>query len=128
MKRFTAILLLITLLLSRTELYQLCKLPKLVTHYIEHKHENPAISLWQFLDMHYAHGDVMDADYDKDMQLPFKTNEYTGEIAASVYTSHTIESYTIEPPVHAPQQNAVTDYFFVPSFYAARIFQPPRAA
>jgi hypothetical protein len=127
-KRFTAILLLLTLLLSRTELYQLCKLPKLITHYMEHKHENPAINLWDFLDMHYAHGDVMDADYDKDMQLPFKTNEYTGEMATSIYTSHAIESFTIEPPVHARRLNEVTDYLFIPLFYAAKIFQPPRVA
>lgn len=50
-------------------------MPLLVEHFIEHREENSHLTLWQFLYMHYGMGDVKDADYDKDMKLPFKTHD-----------------------------------------------------
>ncbi|MBL0099503.1 MAG: hypothetical protein IPP49_05115 [Saprospiraceae bacterium] len=36
------------------------------------------MTIGEFLDMHYMHGVVFDADYEKDMQLPFKVIDFTG--------------------------------------------------
>lgn len=45
----------------------------MVEHYYEHKALDPDMNILTFICMHYAHGNVKDADYDRDMQLPFKT-------------------------------------------------------
>ena len=63
-------------LLSTTQLIELTKIPVLVDHFKEHRSQNSSITLLGFLDMHYAHGCPKDADYDKDMELPFKIINY----------------------------------------------------
>ena len=73
MKRFTAILLLISLTFAQTELNQLLKLPIVFEHYLEHADKNAALSMLEFFVMHYFEKQVKDLDYDRDMQLPFKT-------------------------------------------------------
>ena len=73
MKRLTAIWLLISLILAQTELNQLLKLPVLFQHFQEHQQENAVVSVKDFLVMHYLLEQVKDQDYDRDMQLPFKS-------------------------------------------------------
>jgi hypothetical protein len=73
MKKAIAILFLCVHLLNTTPLGELCKLPILVEHYIEHKKADGDITVFEFLRMHYFNGDPKDADYDTDMKLPFKT-------------------------------------------------------
>lgn len=74
MKKIISILLLFFYLTTATELYQLFKLPILIEHFIEHKSKNQSISLFDFLKIHYTKGDIKDADYEKDMKLPFKSH------------------------------------------------------
>jgi len=78
MKRILAFAFLSIYLFSTTEFHELLKLPAMASHYTEHKKEKPGISLWQFLCIHYAHGDVNDHDHDKDMKLPFKAHDNCG--------------------------------------------------
>lgn len=73
MKRLTAIWLLISLILAQTELNQLLKVPLLFQHYQEHRQGNAGFSVKDFLVMHYLLEQVKDQDYDRDMQLPFKS-------------------------------------------------------
>jgi hypothetical protein len=80
LKRLLTILILSAYLVSATELYQLVKLPFLVSHFISHKQENPKISLWSFLCLHYANGEVFDKDHDDDMKLPFKSHESASHV------------------------------------------------
>ncbi len=70
--RTISILVLLMMLWVQTPVNQLMKLSILVEHYFEHKDMNNEISVIDFLKMHYAKGDVKDADHDRDMQLPFK--------------------------------------------------------
>ncbi|MFC3560323.1 hypothetical protein [Pedobacter jamesrossensis] len=70
MLKRTAVLVLCCYLFSSTELSQFLKL---IGHYLEHKNKQKDLSLWGFLCVHYFNGDVRDADYEKDMKLPFKT-------------------------------------------------------
>ncbi|MFC4141897.1 hypothetical protein [Pedobacter mendelii] len=53
----------------------------MISHYLEHKQQQEDLSLWGFLCIHYANGDVHDSDYLQDMKLPFKTcsNQGHGE-------------------------------------------------
>ncbi|MEC4004346.1 hypothetical protein OX283_006740 [Flavobacterium sp. SUN052] len=75
MRKFIALAFLSIYLFSATELHQFLKLPVLVEHFSEHKQKDQSITLWKFLCMHYANGNVKDADYDKDSKLPFKTHD-----------------------------------------------------
>jgi hypothetical protein len=71
-------------LLGTTPIGQLCKLPLLFEHFQEHQLENKNLSFISFLKMHYFNGDPKDADYDKDMKLPFKTVDFNSSACACV--------------------------------------------
>lgn len=73
-KRGLSIFLLISFLCTQTELYQFLKAPLLVIHFLEHKDLNTSFSYKDFLLVHYFAEQVRDADYDRDMQLPFKSH------------------------------------------------------
>lgn len=60
---------------SATPLGELLKLPVLIEHFREHRIESPEMTVIGFIVLHYFSGDVRDADYERDMQLPFKTVE-----------------------------------------------------
>lgn len=72
-KRYIAVILLSSILMSQTELIQVMKFPLLVTHFLYHKKENAKISMLDFIKMHYFSKTVRDKDYQQDMRLPFKS-------------------------------------------------------
>ena len=114
-----------TYLISVTELSQLLKFPLLVEHYVEHKEKDREISLFKFLSMHYANGDVKDKDYEKDQKLPFKSHD--GCVVMSfvfvLMDSHTFFS----KPVYS-NSNSYSVYaeFFAASAHLSSIWQPPK--
>lgn len=73
MRRIFSILFLFIYMFSVIEIHEYIKIPALLEHFTEHKKEDKSITLWKFLCLHYAHGDVKDADHEKDMKLPFKS-------------------------------------------------------
>ncbi|GGP04355.1 hypothetical protein GCM10010992_16270 [Cloacibacterium rupense] len=77
MKKTIAILLLFSYIFSFTEIRELKKLPAFIEHYKEHKAENNQITLLGFITLHYLNGSQKDADYTKDMKLPFKTHDFS---------------------------------------------------
>ncbi len=112
---------------STTELSQLLKLPSLITHFKEHKELNKDITLLQFLYIHYAQGDVRDADYDKDMKLPFKTHDN-----CSVQISVAIPpTFLVSGNKSAYTNTANCKYILtnesVTSSYLSSIWQPPKS-
>ena len=112
-------------LISTTELYQLVKLPMLVEHFNEHKGQDKDITLWDFLCMHYAHGDVKDADHDKDMKLPFKSHD--GCFSSSVIAYIPKDFPTIAKPAHSISKTfSVFDEQFLTSSFLDCIWQPPK--
>jgi hypothetical protein len=72
------------IIMAGTELHQLFKLPVLVQHFKEHQQEDKDISLVKFIIMHYFSGSPRDKDYDRDMQLPFKTADCTALVSIAV--------------------------------------------
>lgn len=58
---------------AATELHQFFKLPALLEHYRDHQRENPALSLLDFLKLHYTPHHPNDGDQREDEQLPFKS-------------------------------------------------------
>jgi len=114
-------------LFATTELNQLLKLPLLAEHFIEHREENKHLSLWQFLCSHYAYGDVRDADYDKDMKLPFKSHE---NCVASISTAYILlmERFSITKPfLFSKKKSFITKGRFLLFSYLSNIWQPPRS-
>lgn len=73
MKKYTLISLLFLYAFSITELHELLKLPLLVSHFDEHRHENKDLNLGQFLNMHYNQS-PKDSKHEKDHHLPYKSH------------------------------------------------------
>jgi hypothetical protein len=115
-------------LLGATPIGQLCKLPLLIEHYQEHQKENKDLSLIEFLKMHYFNGDPKDADYDKDMKLPFKTIDFNNSV--STFIAFEIPSFKIEKKIYTElsvQKFTTSDSWYSNSYLNA-IWQPPRVA
>ncbi|MFY8025179.1 MAG: hypothetical protein ACOVNO_07515 [Sediminibacterium sp.] len=128
MRKRIAILFLSIYLCSTTEAHELLKIPVVFQHFIEHQQEDPQISVIQFLHIHYLQGDVKDKDYDRDMQLPFKT---AGEFFASSATPFVPLNAQIVIQYPEDANNIVwsqqtTPFLF--SAYQVNIWQPPKRA
>jgi hypothetical protein len=125
-KRKVAIVLTFVYLFSATELNELWKLPIFISHFIEHRQESPDITLIDFITLHYFSGDVRDADYARDEQLPFRDHNQCliGTISSIVPSaaSITYQSNFLCQVAFAPKTQDGK-----PSRYQTDIWQPPRA-
>lgn len=74
-KKAVAFLLLSLYMLSFSEFHQFLKMPVLVQHFLEHRQQDRTISFWSFLEEHYIHQYVVDDDYQRDNQLPFRDTD-----------------------------------------------------
>lgn len=112
---------------ANTELHQLLKLPMLVQHFVEHKEENPGITLGEFLYQHYILPQPKDADYDQDMKLPFKADVCSAfHTVALVREVPSFSLHTI-PVVYGERYYAKYQVPFFISATISDIWQPPRA-
>lgn len=128
MKKLIAILFLTVYVFSATEFNQLLKLPLLVEHYVEHKEENKLITFLEFLHMHYSTAHAKDADYNKDMKLPFKSPSNT-----IAFNALNCLQANFETELNYPVRNAKAFYFIysehIPnSALLNAIWQPPKQA
>jgi hypothetical protein len=126
LKKATAIFFLSLYLLSSTELKQLVKLPLLFQHYKEHKAQDGGISFLQFLRIHYHDATVMDADYDKDMQLPFKNHDRCHSNTINACTLPFFTAVIEKPFVTKEQKHIISNDDFINSVYLSSVWQPPR--
>jgi hypothetical protein len=127
MQKMAAIFLLSLYLFGATDAYQLLKLPAFITHYITHKHENPNISLADFIQIHYQDQIVIDDDFQHDMQLPFKTHATDCCLSMSLATEVPLPP---EIKLQAIEQIQIIHMLYnddIPLLLSApSIFQPPR--
>lgn len=126
MRQFLAIALLSLYLFTSTEVHELLKLPQLVDHFSDHKQEQKGITLWQFLCDHYAHGDKIDDDRDKDMKLPYKSIDCNHVVTFNVIPS--IISIEIVKP-DSFQKLEIPNSFYSNDFCSNNfsfIWQPPK--
>lgn len=126
MRKAVSILFLWLYLCSFTEFYQALKFPMLVSHYFEHKAEDPAVSLLQFIKMHYGQQSAPDADWQQDMQLPFKSHSENLSLSVSNYPPAVAslavgKTAELRAIVMIPREQN-----FIPRIACTRIFQPPR--
>jgi hypothetical protein len=128
LKKIIAISLLISYQMATTELYQLLKLPILIEHFMEHQEQNKNITLIEFLCLHYANGDVRDADYEKDMKLPFKThsNNCSANIIAVVANATIKINFPVKSNFAELRVLIFSKEIAFSSLYLSNIWQPPR--
>ena len=114
--------------MATTELYQLLKLPLLIEHFVEHKKQNKHITLIDFLYLHYANGNVRDADYEKDMKLTFNTysNHVSLNIIGIVASSIMKEVVRLKSNFVQLKLNILSKESFIASSYHSNIWQPPK--
>ena len=128
LKKLIAILFCCAYLFSTTELHELIKLPLLIEHFAEHREQNKHITLWQFLYIHYAMGDVKDADYEEDMKLPFKSHDNCVAGNTTIYLSLS-EKLSIQKPVQFLEKKIFeTEDQFLHTSFRSNIWQPPRVS
>jgi hypothetical protein len=127
LRKAISIVLLTVYLLSTTQLIELLKMPVLVEHYLEHKKQNPSITILRFLDLHYMHGCPRDNDYDRDMQLPFKVPTHSA-LASVVYIVPSSIPVLLERAVFREHAKTFPKGSFIYSYnYLSLIWQPPKA-
>ena len=115
-------------MLSFSELHQFLRMPVLIQHFVEHRHQDPSISLLSFLSQHYIHQDVKDADYQRDKQLPFRHTD-----CCVTYTTICCEC-PVNTVLELSARTTETKNEFIlhdednhSLLAVADIFQPPRA-
>ncbi|MET0243020.1 MAG: hypothetical protein ABW174_06115 [Flavitalea sp.] len=124
MKRATAAILLSIYMLAFSELPQLLKIPVFVQHYHEHQERDASTTFWGFVTEHYQGRFIVDDDYKRDMELPFRTTNVV---------INTTVIFTPPLAIEVPD----TDHFYTKEFLISNdsdqslvsthdIFQPPR--
>ncbi|MFN4006425.1 MAG: hypothetical protein ACK4HE_02830 [Chitinophagaceae bacterium] len=129
MKRLITILVTCLYLFGGTELRELCKLPLLVQHFKEHRHENPSMSLMAFLKLHYLEVQQKDADFQQDMGLPFKVQHVDWchiPLPPSNSTHHGIDMLNTDGIAQAYLSPLDDTIPVCHPFFS--VFQPPRMA
>lgn len=102
------------------------KLPEFIEHYKEHKAENKDINILTFITLHYLNGSEKDADYEKDMKLPFKTHDFSQISSYSTQDITNVLEIDIPLVKHFREikRNFHYDFRFS-SYNEFSIFQPP---
>lgn len=128
MKKYFSILFISIYLFSAFEMNEYLKIPILVEHFNEHQQENPKLSLWIFIMDHYSHGEVFDADYEKDMKLPFKSHNHSGCSCFNITFLAPILTFDFENKSFQNEfkkPNFVYTFSFISNFHSS-IWQPPK--
>jgi hypothetical protein len=112
-------------MLSFSELPQLLKIPVFIAHLQEHKQIDQQTTVWGFIKEHYQGKFVMDEDYKRDNQLPFRSANFvlnTTVIFAppvGIELPESFGTYKKEFKLFDDSNNPITSLH--------DIFQPPRA-
>lgn len=107
-----------------TGLFQLVKLPVLYEHFREHQQINPAVNFISFLSMHYLGDDNNDDDDEKDMQLPFKKNDFNTSNLLFTHHSKITVATPHEWPIEKDFGIERSQFYFNPA--GQSLFRPPR--
>ena len=129
MKKAVAIFFMSIYMLSFSELHQFLRMPVLIQHFIEHRHQDPSISLLSFLNLHYIHQYIKDEDYQRDNQLPFRHTDCC--VANTTISCECPVNAVIELPVRSIETKnefVLHDEDNHSLLAVADIFQPPRCA
>lgn len=126
MRKMLVILLVGIHLAGNTEVGQLLKLPQLVSHYFQHHRQDPDISFFEFISMHYMGDDGTSADDDFDNKLPCHNGSHTTlALVYSPMTQDIIQEALVNRKV--VEYNSRLEEG-ISSKHVLLILQPPRTA
>lgn len=125
MKKIIVLLFLSSYLLSTTHLSELLKFNVLIEHYNEHKTKDNTLTIIEFLCVHYAKGDVKDADYSKDMKLPFKTLNPCNHSSITICIPIPEFQFLVIQATHYKIPGYSYAFLFTSKFHSV-IWQPPK--
>ena len=111
---------------SFAEFHNLMKMPVLFEHYREHRAQNNVSGFWSFIKLHYFDAFVVDDDYQKDRQLPFRDTD-CGLVVNTSICAFSPVNMEIIPPVEPVREFFHFNDGPAPQFTSFDIFQPPRA-
>ena len=126
MKKLISILLLSLYLVSTTELYQFLKIPVLIEHYLEHKEQNPKLTIGSFFKIHYDNP-VKDSDYTTDQKLPFVSHEAHFIIVCTPATPFTFQLSGKESNTIIVSKQTFYKSIFYNKDILNSIWQPPKS-
>ena len=109
------------------EMHEFFKIPLLFEHFDEHKQVDNTISFLDFLSLHYLNGNPKDADYEKDMKLPFKTTDCSANNAVAHYIPKTTLNDTLNTNEIIEKPFFFSHSLYYTSSYLSQIWQPPKA-
>ncbi len=122
--RITLAIALITIhLFGNTEASQFLKLPKLISHYFQHRQLDTSVTFIDFLAMHYGGDDGTSADDDIDNQLPY----HHADIHCLSIVYYPSAQYIFN--INMTEHNTVYGSRLIsghPSKHVSLILQPPR--
>lgn len=128
MAKYITILFLSVYLFTIVQVGELLKIPNMIEHYNDHQEHKPKIGFWEFVCIHYAHGEVNDEDFSKDMKLPFKSHGDNCQCNIVFYPA--THSYTLAtaifPSTYKPENFNYT--FSVSSHCRTAVWQPPQVS
>jgi hypothetical protein len=125
MQRGIAFILLLTFMLSHTELHQFFKIPVLFEHLSEHRKQDPSITFIQFIKLHYDKI-VIDDDYQRDQQLPFRNADCAAVITIVTDIPPQIIKFEQREFRSLPRKLYARENFGYSHNFSNSIFQPPR--
>ncbi|MFC0774152.1 hypothetical protein [Terrimonas alba] len=126
MRKTLIIGLMLVHLFAHTEVGQVFRLPNLLSHFFQHHRQNPRISFFDFIAMHYGGDDGTHADDDRDDQLPcHNINNNTLSIVYSVFEND-VPSLAVEMNISAEYGSHLQPGN--PSEHVLLVLQPPRQA
>lgn len=126
MKKAFAIFLVSLYIFSFTELREIIKMPEFIEHFKEHKTKNKDLNIFSFIALHYLNGSEKDADYEKDMKLPFKTQDFS--LIYSYSTQDITRVFEINISFAKHFKEIKRNYYYSFHFSSKKeisIFQPP---
>lgn len=126
MQKILAIALIAVHLFGNTEVGQIIKLPKLISHYFQHHRQNPDINFFDFLAMHYGGDDGTVADDDLDNQLP--CHNLNHNCLSVVYPPIAQDIFNLEAIQYKNAEYGRRLLTGIPSKHVLLILQPPRKA
>lgn len=128
MKRIAGIFLLAIYMLSFAEFHNLLKVPVLFEHFREHRQLEPSISFFSFIKLHYLDPIVVDDDYQRDQQLPFRGDTHCCMVTGANACECLSLSVEIDKPAEATPEFHLYNEINKPQLISFDIFQPPRCA
>jgi hypothetical protein len=99
----------------------------LIEHYKEHADKDKSLTLYHFLSMHYSGDTLKDADYDRDMKLPFKTLDTCSFASITICTPIEDFQFSSKQYIKLYKIPSFKYNFSFSSNYHSAIWQPPKS-